>query len=981
MTRNRIEPNLNGPTRIAGFVLGFLLILGVLLPVTACAPSSPTPEQTALPTLQQTSTPTAVATPTLGSQPLFRTYALGQIMPDMRVPTQRGTGGEGGWYVLIGSQEGWAQFLSQMGQPASIWQPVDWKQEILVGALLGLRQGRQHQVEIANVVPGGIEVLFTVEITALPDQQSAANWITYPFHLIRVPRIELPLGPIAFRFVDANRSELASQTADTSEIDLVWVNGAQAVFPTPTPVLVAATPPPTPTSTPVPNLQIQCIVLDVLPEQRAAHVVAETGTWQIVALMEGTSILLQNGQPTTLNQLQPGMTIGVLGYPGEDQSIRAAHIDVLKPPAESTAFATYTSRSVALSTIYNGYDLPLSLDTIQAPAALSETFSISQTEVLARDGFVVRPAGYQNFADLYADPQYASYPMFISTDSVLHVSQMLFERTRRTVEQAHLLPELERLDREMFELSWAQYQDIVQLKSVSAQAVADAALQNTAYFAVALALLDDDFLPPETISTVVSAELALIRAAEGITISPLFDGAVLAAPIAESEKLRIDYARFAAGMAPTRYAQALAWHEQAGWRLSLTGEALSTVLLAHTLNQNDAPRMLWDRIFSVRQFFNEQSTTLTVNDVLATYRQIWGTNPALFDLADSARLNVFIQAASSLSPAQEDDFSEPVSVDLTWLGTPASPDRAILMQAAHTDELTPTLGSSVVHLAAALNGPEAYNVINESGNSAYIGNLEQIAANLSALDPAIWTSTNDWLRLGIYRTIVQDKSAAHPKWMRTRAWRRKDLQTMLGHWVDAQRVAPPIATIRQTPITASTAPWGYIEPQPQVYGQLAAWVQMLIDGLDSRLMLPDAEGAMLAEWQGWLTLLQDVARRELTGQTLTDLEYQRLIDYSALIAKLTALALNDTLIEGETAGTYDLTIQTILDQNQDASKIAAIGRVDELYVVVERGQQRFLARGGVYSFYEFEWPGPIPPDDMRWQERSRPEWLSEIIAP
>ncbi|MBN1936173.1 MAG: DUF3160 domain-containing protein [Anaerolineae bacterium] len=930
------------------------------------------------------------ATPTLAEQPLFRTYALGEILPDMRVPIQRSTGGEGGWYVIIGSQEGWAQFLSQMGQPASIWQPVDWEQEILIGALLGLRQSRQHRIEIVDFVTGGVEVLITVDVTAPAPDQAAVGWTTYPFHLIRVLRVELPLGSATLRFVDAGGNDLASQIADASEINLIWLNGVQAVFPTPTPVLAAMTPQPTPTSTPVPNLQVRCIVLAVLPEQRAVRVVPETGVWQIVSLMEGSSILLQDGQSTTLSQLQPGMTIGVLGYPSEDQSIRAAHIDVLKPPAESTTFATYTARSAALSTIYNGYDLPLSLDTIQSPVTLAGMFGISQTEVLTSNGFVIRPAGYQNFAELYTDPQYADYPLFISTDSVLHVSQMLFARTRRAVEQTYLLPELDWLDREMFELSWAQYQDVVQQKSVSSQAVAGAALQNAANFAVALSLLDADFSPPEVISSVVSAELALIRAAEGITISPLFDSAVLATTITDSEKLYIDYARFAPQAQiddQTHYAQALAWHEQAGWRLSQPGEAFSTVLLAYTLDQNNALRMLWERIFSVRQFLNGQSTTLSTADVCTIYKQIWGTNPAMVDLADPARLDVFIRAASTLSPAQENGQSGQNPVDLTWLGMPLGPDRAILTQMTQTDEMTTTLDLSAVHLAAMLNGPEAYSVVNEMGHGTHIDVLDRVNASLSALDPAVWTSTNDWLRLGIYRTMVQDKSTAYPKWMRTRAWRRKDLQTMLGHWVDAQRAAPAVTMARQTSLAVSTAPWGYVEPQPQVYGQLTAWTQMLIDGLDSRLMLPDAEEAMLAEWQSWLVLLQDVARRELTGQTLTDLEYQRLIDYGALIAKLTLLALEDTLIDTEAADTYDPAAQTILAQDQGVSKIAAIGRIDELYVVVERGQQRFLARGGVYSFYEFEWPLPTLPGDLLWhellagQELPRPEWLDEIILP
>jgi hypothetical protein len=53
----------------------------------------------------------------------------------------------------------------------------------------------------------------------------------------------------------------------------------------------------------------------------------------------------------------------------------------------------------------------------------------------------------------------------------------------------------------------------------------------------------------------------------------------------------------------------------------------------------------------------------------------------------------------------------------------------------------------------------------------------------------------------------------------------------------------------------------------------------------------------------------------------------------------------------------------------------ATGTVDEIYVVIERGRQLYLARGGVYSHYELTWPNALPLDDEIWRER-----LTEAIA-
>jgi hypothetical protein len=141
----------------------------------------------------------------------------------------------------------------------------------------------------------------------------------------------------------------------------------------------------------------------------------------------------------------------------------------------------------------------------------------------------------------------------------------------------------------------------------------------------------------------------------------------------------------------------------------------------------------------------------------------------------------------------------------------------------------------------------------------------------------------------------------------------------------------------------------------------------------------------LAEWQTWLVLFQDVARRELTGQTLTNLEYQRLTDYATVIVQLTKAALDDLISDdqvGQTAAAV-----TDIAASQDRRLLEGIGWVDEIYVVIERGQQRFLTRGGVYSYYEFEWPVQSPLNNAIWvqmladdQAPSRLEWIAEFIV-
>ncbi|MBN1581553.1 MAG: DUF3160 domain-containing protein, partial [Anaerolineae bacterium] len=792
---------------IAG-VIGASLMASLL---SGCSPGRVTPTASITPTVQsRTPTPTQVATPTLESGALFHTYAYGELLPDMRVPVQRSTSGEGGWYVIIGTEEGWAEFLSQMGQPAEIWQDVEWDKEILIGVLLGLREGRQHRITIADLNLSGIEVETKIVVATPEPDQAATFWITYPFHFVRVPRIELPLGPATFRFTNERGQELASQVADANKVTIIWLAGMEAAYPTPTPVLATPTPEPTPTLTPVPNLQILGIVLDVSPEAQSLRIVPETGRWQKIKLMEGSSILLQDGQPTSLTQLESGMTVRVLGYAGEENVIRAAHINILSLPVQAAGISTYQPRPIAISTIYDGYDLPLSPDEITAPSLLTQTFGISQTRVLTENGFIVRSARYTNFGSLYNDPKYSDYPIFISTDSILHVTQLLFDRVYRSIEQTHLEPELAMLDKEMYDLAWEQYDLAQTLGTAPGGEIAAAARQNAAYFAVALALLDPDFTPPDPIAQIVNTELSLITATQAISISPIFDSPT----IADAEKLRIDYAQFdldrydGLDAAQVRYAQAMIWHRAVIWHLEQRRDVLNIVLLSHALQTHPAARLLWQRVHALLLFFDGQKRAGTPADYGPIAVQVWGPDPDISSFGEQTSLAKFVEEAAALPPDNRIQALALQSGELpgfTFMGQRYQIDQHILEWTIGGDTLAGLEKRlpSAIHLAAALGSPEAYSVASQMGYGAYTDYFDQVRIELDSLPDKEWTAELSWNWLYAYRLLIQDKNLSYPKWMRTQAWRRRELQTMLGSWTDSHtnsnvpRAIEPLSELEQ----------------------------------------------------------------------------------------------------------------------------------------------------------------------------------------
>jgi hypothetical protein len=65
----------------------------------------------------------------------------------------------------------------------------------------------------------------------------------------------------------------------------------------------------------------------------------------------------------------------------------------------------------------------------------------------------------------------------------------------------------------------------------------------------------------------------------------------------------------------------------------------------------------------------------------------------------------------------------------------------------------------------------------------------------------------------------------------------------------------------------------------------------------------------------------------------------------------------------------------------------AVGRVFEIYVVVEIEGQLVLTKGGVFSYYEFPWPMSDRLTDEAWREMletnqipERPYWTGSFMA-
>jgi hypothetical protein len=284
--------------------------------------------------------------------------------------------------------------------------------------------------------------------------------------------------------------------------------------------------------------------------------------------------------------------------------------------------------------------------------------------------------------------------------------------------------------------------------------------------------------------------------------------------------------------------------------------------------------------------------------------------------------------------------------------------------------------------------------------------MDEMKAWLSGLSVEEWTETlyNAWLYA--FHPLLDVPGDGYPAFMTSRAWVDKQLNTVLGSFAELKHdtilyAKQAYAELGGAPPPPPPAPpRGYVEPIPEFYARLSALTEMTLDGLGQRGLLVEQDEASLRRLHTLARSLQTMAEKELRGEPLTEDEYRTIRFYGGELEQLT-MAASDTPDEGPGIGGH------VMPEEQPQAAVIAdvatdpwpqlvlelgVGRIDELHAVVplieEDGSITLqVAKGGVFSYYEFTWPMDDRLTDEKWREMlaqgdapPRPDWISSFYA-
>ncbi|MFA5420642.1 MAG: DUF3160 domain-containing protein [Patescibacteria group bacterium] len=664
-------------------------------------------------------------------------------------------------------------------------------------------------------------------------------------------------------------------------------------------------------------------------------------------------------------------------------------------------------------------------------------FSEAEKKLLLQNAFVVRLSSHNNeFFPIYESNRYSYIPSFITTDSILHNYHLMFSFLLKQLEEERLIGVLKELNADMLNKSLVQYE------SLKGSSWENSAKRNVAFFAVGSKLLDSSIVIPTMVKDEVEKELSLIDAHNGIDLSAVMNiGNDEAEIIIETPQgpqnvsaLKEDYSQYIPrghydkSEELRAYFKSMMWYGRLTFRIKSEDETRSAILITLALNEKNNENN-WNKIYEPINFFVGKSDDITYYQFKDLVEDVYGENSDYSSLIeDDNKLASFINLSKELEAPQINSmpiFEASINSDrdeeikgFRFMGQRFTIDAAIFQRLIYREvgDKTKTcenfesketgclLGARCLpaglDIPATLGSTEAKNILKEMGEgdyACYNENMSQMNNYLNGLESETWTQNLYWGWLYQLRPLLTQKKEGYPVFMQNTAWARKDLNTFLGSWSqlkhDTILYAKQVYAELGGGMPEEKDDRGYVEPNPYVYARLASLLQMTEEGLEIRGLLSPSMKDNLNRMQELAISLKIISEKELNNEKLNNEEYELIRSYGGQLEHLW-LEVHKNEKEFQSMGQRDFLnenpaaiIADVATDPNGAVLEVGTGKISEIYVVVPIDGKLRIAKGGVYSYYEFSWPMSDRLTDKKWRELlmsdeapKTPYWTKAFIA-
>ena len=638
------------------------------------------------------------------------------------------------------------------------------------------------------------------------------------------------------------------------------------------------------------------------------------------------------------------------------------------------------------------YSLPVNLNALKSPLVSGKAdlgldpLNAAQRTALARNGFVITPAQWRQFDAVYEATRYAEQPVFVTSDATLHVYHLIFGKLLRDLERESLAPAARRLTALLVADSRRQ---LTALKGTPLEADARLTL---AYLAVAQKLADPAVTPPAEVAALVAAELKLIDAHQGIAGSPIFSGSGLR----EDYSQYVPRGHYTRSEALKRYFRTMMWLGRMNLRVEKASETRVAGLLTALMGANAEAQTLWARIYDPTALLVGRSDDLNYRQYAQALKAAAGGQ--VRRLAEPAVLKAFQAELRKLPPPQVNsavviarpgegrEVRDAQTLGFRLMGQRFTLDGAAFQRLVYREvgtDTQPRLLPSGLDLLAVLGSDAALNELRRTGQTKYANydaNMAKLRANFAALKQADWTANvySGWLYALQALARPEPRDARYPAFMRTPAWTRKEMLTALGSWTELRHDTILYAKQTMAEMGAGEPPQpprGYVEPNPALWARLQTLEALTRRVLKEQGVLSERTAQNLDSLRDMLGLLSRATAKELAGTALARDEYDQIHYFGGWLEQMKMASADPE--DGENASQFDedamaavvADVATGVDRTGNTVALEeGTGFIHELYAVVPDGRGGLqVARGGVYSQYEFTVPVSGRLTDEAWR--------------
>jgi hypothetical protein len=720
--------------------------------------------------------------------------------------------------------------------------------------------------------------------------------------------------------------------------------------------------------------------------------------------------------------------------------------DILK--TEAVTYSGVLGQSASLPINYSmealdvelkapSYELPLERDKISNYRTFSTRIPLdtSALEMLESNGFVVIENPYnpaeEDITSMYVTLKEEEIPVFITTDSLLHLYHIQFDETLRQIEENEFYDAIWKTDLALLNASVEEY------NSASGEEK-EAARRNTAYFAVALSLLqpkpeqvqaaedpyefvDEALFPagsadhyrfeaPSFVKEEVEAELSLIEAHEGFAASPIFlyeedySQYVPRGHYTRSEKLQ-------------NYFKAFMWHGRMSMLLKdeliksedpvkdARIQTLQASLIASQLEKEPDLLENWNRIYGVTAFYVGFSDDLGPYEYMEAMNSVFGNGEREFNetaieelktvLAENQGPRIYGGTGNCIleppfTPEQADECLENTT-GFRFMGQRFIPDSYVFsnLVGAYTGEYQgereepftlvisgagrPIRGFPRGLDAMALMGSKRavywLDELNDSSYQNYSFQYGELDSEFSNFSAADWNRNLYWSWLYSLQPLLTDYGSGYPTFMQTDAWQDKELSTSLASWTELRH--DTILYAKQSYTITETA-----MPMPPEEKPVVGYVEPVPDFYARLLALTKMTNQGLGEMgvldptsKARLTDLENILSR-LEAISEKELENEELTEEDYEFIKNFGDQLEGVIADvDEKARKTTVVADVHTDGNTGAVLEEGVGYVEMVVVAYKLPDGRILIGAGpVMSYYEFKHPMSDRLTDEKWRE-------------